>query len=166
MKNDADEYNLLHRHFKKLMDHRFFGQSDIVFVPENNLGLEAAHMDTMVKDLPGVRTFWEKKDRPGVCKNGKNSRDYQFYLNNLLMENGLLFGDDTFTCSRDRTVENIKLLLEEQMRRYHWERQKAKDNFGKDRIAITGKVGSKQDDLIISVMMVAYWGRIIKNQRQ
>jgi hypothetical protein len=47
------------------------------------------------------------------------------------------------------------------MLRYHWEKKPAADAIGKDRYALTGKVGNKQDDLLIALAMAIYWPPII-----
>jgi len=47
------------------------------------------------------------------------------------------------------------------MLRFRWERKAAVDLLGKDRYTLTGKMGSKQDDLLIAVMMALYWGRLV-----
>jgi hypothetical protein len=161
VRDDYQEYLLLRRHIARLLENRHFRASHIIFIPENNLGLESAHLDTMVRDIPEVETFWEKDTRAGVCKTATNTRDYQFLLNHALSQGGLLFDRDLFTVSREQTADSMMATLQDQMMRYHWERKKAVDSMGKDRYTITGKVGNSQDDLLISAMMVVYWGRTI-----
>lgn len=134
----------------------------LVFIPENNLGLEASHLDTMVHDIAKVQTYWEK-DKPGVCKTLTMTRNYQFLVTNMLFSCGIRFHDELFTCSRDQTPAGIKSLLQDQMLRYHWEKKVAHDHFQTDRHTMTGKQGDKQDDLLIAVMMNAYFGRSILN---
>jgi hypothetical protein len=167
VRDDKQEYLFLHRHYRKLRENKNFREARCVFVPENNLGLESAHLDTMVSDIsPPVETFWEKPGRPGVCKDGKATRGYQFLLTNCLAEGGLRFDQDCFTVTREKTVQCMKDLLADQMNRFHWEKKKAADPvMGKDRYALTGKVGNQQDDLLITVAMIIYWGRIIVQQR-
>jgi len=156
VRDDREEYLLLARHYQRLLDSRHFRASRLVFIPENNLALESAHLDTMVKDIPGVTTYWEKPTRPGVCKDGKATRGYQFELSNALCHNSIRFDHDLFTVTREQTPQTMRNLLQEQMLRYSWVRKPAADAMlGKDRYALTGKVGSKQDDLLIATMMVS-----------
>jgi hypothetical protein len=151
----------LHRHFKRLNENRVWREAKKIFIPENNLGMESAHLDTMVQDIEGVETFWEKDGRPGVCKDGKATRGYQFILTNLLATEGLLFDRDLFTVTKEKTPQCMLDMLMDQMYRYHWERKKAADVvMGKDRYALTGKIGNKQDDLLIALSMIPYWGRV------
>lgn len=161
VRDDREEYLLLHRHYRRLREHRLFRDAKQVFIPENNLALESAHLDTMVKDIPGVRTYWEKPGKPGVCKDGRVTRAYQFNLSHALCEQTLHFDTDCFTVTREQTVASMKDALNEQMLRYHWEKKAAPDNLGHDRYALTGKVGNKQDDLLIALSMALYWPPIV-----
>lgn len=160
VRDDKEEYMLLHRHFRKMNENKMFRESRKIFFPENNLGLESAHLDSMVADLKDVETFWETEKKPGVCKDGKATRGYQFLLSNCLAEGGLRFDRDCFTVTREKTVQCMKDQLADQMYRFHWEKKKAPDVMGKDRYALTGKIGSMQDDLLITVAMIIYWGRV------
>ncbi len=165
MRDDREEYLLLHRHYKRLFENKHFRESKHIFIPENNLGLESAHLNSMVADIPNVETFWEKDNRPGVCKDGKATRGYQFLLTNCLAQGSLHFDRDLFSVSREKTAQCMRDVLEDQMLRFHWSCKKANDVHGKDRYSLTAKVGNKQDDLLIAVAMLPYWGRIIMNDR-
>ena len=57
--------------------------------------------------------------------------------------------------------ENKLAMLEDEMGRFHWSVKKANDEYGKDKIKLTGKIGNAQDDLLIAVAMVVYVGRMI-----
>lgn len=151
---------MIQRHYLKLQSKRHLREAKLIFIPENNLGLEAAHLDTMVHRIPGVQTYWQK-DKPGVHKDGNATRGYQFLLTSCLSENTLLIDEDCFTVTRERTVQDMLDVLQDQMLRYHWEKKKATDVFGNDRYTLTGKVGNKQDDLLITLEMALYWGRAI-----
>jgi len=144
---------------------RNFREAKQIFIPENNLGMESAHLDAMVADIHGVETFWEKETRPGVCKDGKATRGYQFLLTNCLAQGGLRFDRDLYTVTREKTVPCMLDMLNDQMLRFHWEKKKAVDVMGKDRYALTAKVGNQQDDLLVALEMVLYWGRLIMAER-
>lgn len=161
VRDDKEEYLLLHRHYKKLKENKLWREAKLVFCPENNLGMESAHMDSMVKDIAGVEVFWEKPNKAGVCKNGTNTREYQFLLTNCLANGGLHFDRDCFTVTREKTVQCMRDQLEAQMLRLHYEVRKGNDAFTKDRVHLTAKLGSLQDDLLIATMMVIFWGRLI-----
>jgi hypothetical protein len=138
-----------------------YRNSKLIFIPENNLGLEAAHLDTMVHSIPGVETYWEKPTRPGIHKDGKATRGYQFLLTNSLAEGSVRIADDLFTVTRENTPQSMLDMLQDQMLRYHWEKKKATDVHGTDRYTLTGKVGTMQDDLMTTMSQDMYWGRAI-----
>lgn len=117
----------------------------------------------MVRDIPGVTTYWQNENRPGVRKGGPETRQYQFLMSNSLANGALKFDCNLFTVTREKGPKDMLMLLQDQMQRFHFEKKKATDNFGKDRFALTGKVGNLQDDLLITVMMLYYWGRIVMN---
>lgn len=160
VRDEKEEYLLLHRHYRKLNENKLWREAKKLFIPENNLGFEAAHLESMIADLKDVETFWEKPNKPGVCKDGKATRGYQFLLSNCLANAGLHFDRDLFTITREKTVQCMKDQLQDQMGRFHWECIKSADGKGKDRVKLTGKVGSQQDDLLITLAMIIYWGRI------
>ncbi len=161
IRNEREEYELLHRHYTKLMSNVTLRQSQFIFIPENNLGMEHHHLDAMVKDIPGVTTFWETEKKPGITKTEKSTREYQFLLSNCLANGGLRFDRTLFTCTREKTPQAMLDMLEDQMSRYHWAVKKANDEHGEDRTKLTGKVGNLQDDLLIAIAMIIYTGRII-----
>lgn len=156
VQTEAEQDALIRRHYQKMFDHPIFAQSKFVFAFENNYGgrVTASHLDTLVSDLP-VHVYWEK-DHPGVNKTGKVTRAYQLILTTTLAHNSLLFDSNLFTVTRTKDVQSMLNLAEEQMRRMHWEKKRANDNFGEDRFALTGKIGSKSDDLLITICMLLY----------
>ena len=166
VRDDKEEYLLLHRHYRKLNENKLFREAKKIFIPENNLGLEAAHLDSMISDLPDVETFWETDKKPGVNKSEKATRGYQFLMSNSLAEGGLRFDRDLFTVTREKTVQCMRNQLEDQSSRFHWAVRKSPDGFGKDKFKLSGKVGSLQDDLLVTLMMDMYWGRIFLAERE
>ena len=78
---------------------------------------------------------------------------------NLLLNKTLVFDEDAFTVSRGQTIDSIKAMLREQLERYHWAKKPPKDQFSKERITLTGKLGDKQDDLYVATSMCPYYGR-------
>lgn len=166
VRDDREEYLLLHRHYLRLCSKPMYRGSKLIFIPENNLGLESAHLDSMVADIPEVKTFWETPKRAGVHKDNKATRGYQFMLTNALASGGIVFDRDLFTVTREKTPDAMLDMLQEQMLLYHWETKKAADSMGKDRFSLTGKVGNKQDDLLITLQMLPFWGRHIMNNRE
>lgn len=161
VRNEREEYMLIHRHYQRLTDNHILKQSRLIFIPENNLGLEAHHLDAMVQDIPRVEVFWETSKKPGICKTEQNTRQYQFLLSNLLSQKGLLFDRDLFTVTREKTPAAMLEMTMDEMLRYHWSVKKAPDENGRDKVKLTGKIGNLQDDILIAICMVIHVGRTI-----
>jgi len=160
VKHSQEEADLLHRHFKRLQENKHWKAARKIFIPENNLGLEASHLHTMVKRYNDVTTYWETPNKPGICKTHQKTIDYTFLLNSMLGDKTILLDRELFTISKEQSSDSISNLLREQIERFHWEKKAAGDSFGKDRWAITGKMGNdKQDDLLIAVFMALFFGR-------
>ena len=161
MRNEREEYQLIHCHYNKLANNPILKQSRFIFIPENNLGMEHHHLDAMVQDIDKVETFWETSKKPGISKTEKSTREYQFLLSNCLAQSGLRFDRDLFTVTRERSPMFMLDMLQDQMSRFHWAVKKGGDEHSKDRVKLTGKIGNQQDDLLIAVSMVIYVGRMI-----
>jgi hypothetical protein len=44
VRSDKDEYLLLQKHYLRLQSMRYFRECQYWFLPENNMGMEAAHL--------------------------------------------------------------------------------------------------------------------------
>jgi hypothetical protein len=130
-----------------------------IFIPENNLGQEASHMMDMLKNHNDVRTFYQKKDEPGVRK-GPETADYYVYRTAELMRtNSLRFSIQLFTNTHNQTAATAKTELQHQLERYHVELKRARTEFEKTRRVVTGKCGpAVQDDLVIATMQGIFFG--------
>lgn len=97
-------------------------------------------------------------------KSATNTVEYQICVEDMLRRQLLHFHRDVFTNSKRflkgslDDASKIEQELRQQFERYHWEIKEAKDNFGKKKIAMTGKMGGAKDDLYVAVAMLAYWG--------
>jgi hypothetical protein len=49
--HELEQAALLARHFGAIDNHPLWRAAKKIFIPENNLGLEASHMDTMVSQM-------------------------------------------------------------------------------------------------------------------
>ncbi len=154
--------NTLRTHLDRLNEIPIFRSSIKIFIPENNLANEGSHMWHAIKDRSDVRCFWQKQDRPGVCKDRDTADEFQYIINVKLKNSALHFDREFFTTSTKHTAASIKGQLREQMERYHYEYESAKTLHGKDRQTITGKGGTTdQDDLMIGYAMNVFWPRMI-----
>ncbi len=133
-------------------------------------GLEASHIEKYTTKEPNVIVYYEDPEgRAGVRKSQENTSDYQIMIEDLLQKGFISFEQYLFTVSKghekaDGDTKSICTELRDQLERYHWEVQEAKDNFGKRRITMTGKMGGAQDDLYVAFAMLAFWGDVERTQ--
>lgn len=152
---------LIHKHINRLRDNPLYRSSRIVVIVENNLGMQGSTVEAMVHGLRDVEVFYENTEnaRPGILKTQHNTHQYQIVVEDLLMKDFICFDSGVFTNSVNYKNDVSKAMIElrSQMLRYHWEVKKASDVHGKDSVTLTGKMGGKQDDLYITLAMLAYW---------
>jgi len=133
-----------------------------IFIPENNLGLEASHMDTLVRRFAGVESYWETEKRVGVRMTNDLKREYQMFMVHSLYNRSLYFERDVFTTHRGKSVETIIGMYRAQTERFHWEVKPGSTAAADPRVAMTGKTSAQdengQDDLLIAGVMSPYWG--------
>ena len=108
------------------------------------MGLESSHIEKFVTRLPNVFVYHENaEERSGVRKSQQNTDDYQILVEDMLKKSRIFFEFNLFTVSKghekpDGSTKTIIAELRNQLERYHWEVQQAKDSFGKRRITMTG----------------------------
>ncbi len=161
VRDDRQEYLMLQRHYGRLKSIQRFRESVKIFIPERNLGMEAAHLNTMVMSIGDVETFYETPGKAGVLKTEATTRGYQFLLAQALASDGIKFDIDLFTTTPEETVETMLSLLMSDWSRLHWETAHAATAFGKDKHKLTAKVGNKSDDLGVATQQLLYYGRLI-----
>ena len=130
---------------------RFF-----VFV-ERNLGFEAEHHKRALDSLPGV-TFYvdEKAGRVGVNTTEAVKHAMAHLVVSMLRERRLHVLQEVYSADSHR----MRTLLREQMETYSAQYKSAPNTFGKDRLALSGKVGGMKDDLCICLQLSAYYTQI------
>ena len=119
-------------------------------------------MWNMVKTRPDLSCYWQKNDRPGVHKGKETADDYQYMFNSKLKNQAILFDWEFFTTSSRYNTTTIKILLQEQLERYHFAYEEPNTIHQNPRQTITGKIGtSEQDDLAIATLQAVYWARAV-----
>jgi len=155
---------MLSRHLDKLNNtNRYFKDAMKIFIPENNLGHEAIHMRGMIQHRNDIRTFWEKKDRPGIRKMEDTADNYVSFVEGYLRTNKLLFSTHLFTTSRGYTPKTVKAELQGQIEQYHVKIILPKHEFDKVKRIVGGKGSGNQDDLGISFYQCMFYGNAAKN---
>lgn len=166
--NELEQAALLARHFGAIDAHPLWRQAKKIFIPENNLGLEASHMDTLVRQFHNVFTFVEK-DRAGIHVGKGTKRDYQMFMVHSLYNHTLYHERDGFTTNRDKSAATIWGMARAQIERFHWEvKASHNETFADPRVGITGKTSAQdengQDDLAIAMFMAPFWGQKHKTE--
>jgi len=159
-------------HYQKIVTLKKFCNSQLIFIPENNLGKlpfiqsltlilhyflgnEATLLSSIVEHIANlnIKTYSEK-NRIGVQYTIRVAREYQFLTSLLLTERNILFDTDIFTTTHGQTAQDMLETLQDQMTYYHWG----------ERIPNTNSyelIGKEENNLFKALEMVLYWGRII-----
>lgn len=153
----------MRRHILQINSHPLWKQAHKIFIPENNLGLEASHLHSLVSEYPDVTTYWQHPNRPGVVMTHEAKNMYQKQMYTGLFNGKIVFERDMFTVSRKMTPEKTIGVLREQLERYHWELKLPRDNHGKSSWAMTGKMGNKNDDLCIATQQTYLYGHNLQS---
>jgi hypothetical protein len=149
------------RHIARIrMDIGRKGCKVFVFV-ERNLGFEAEHHKRALSHIPGV-TFYvdQKANRVGVLTTEATKHAMATLVVSMLEERRMHILPTLYS----NEPEAMRIRLREQMETYSAQFKQAPDTFGKDRIALSGKVGGMKDDVCICLQLAAYFTQL-ENQR-
>ena len=121
---------------------------------ERNLGFEAEHHKRALDHIPGV-TFYvdQKASRVGVLTTEATKHAMAQLVVSMLSERRIHVLSPLYSNEPDA----MRVRLREQMETYSAQFKQAPDTFGKDKIALSGKVGGMKDDLCICLQLGVYW---------
>lgn len=161
LKHPREASMLIARHYHELKKrfNSWMGATQLWFIPENNYGNEGFNLELMASQIEGVQTYQENDKRPGIWKTKQSTNDGFMLLNHLLMGDGLLFEDRFFTVSREQTPDSMKASFMDELLRFHWLKKKPNSDMDVERVKLTGKIGNKQDDLVVVAMHAIKYGR-------
>jgi len=118
-------------------------------------------MQSMIKRLNDVRTYWQKDDKPGVNKTASITDNYQYLLYSKLQAEDIIFDMDAFTTSTHMKFSAVKAMLRQQLEHMHYEFDPKRN-----KVHITGKSGpDQQDDLPVALQQAVYWGRVVMRDK-
>lgn len=173
VKTHIEQKKVLLNHLGALKkSNRYFSNVPLVFIPENNLGLEASHMEGMVQrnqHYPEVIIYKDQRTgKTGVCKTESLTSTYQVDTESKLLCDQILISEYFVTTSKQYRNNPGKILeeLKKQMKQYQWRYKDAPDEFGKRKTVLTGKVGGEQDDAVIALMMLVTWSQMFMHNRR
>ena len=131
----------------------FKGSRVFVFV-ERNLGFEAEHHHRALGDLPGVEFYMDHKaGRVGVLTTNETKHAMSTILNTMLRERRVHVAKEVVS----RDPRGMLVRLREQLEIYSYQFKQAVNTFGKDQVALSGKVGGMKDDVCICLQLGVYW---------
>jgi hypothetical protein len=117
----------------------------------------AEHHKRALEHIPGVSFYVDQAaNRVGVLTTEATKHAMAQLVVAMLAERRLHVLNPL--CSND--PEGMRLRLREQMETYSAQYKSAADTFGKDRIALSGKVGGMKDDVCICLQLAAYFTQI------
>jgi hypothetical protein len=129
--------------------------SPIIIYVERNLGHEAEHHRHALSDLYNVSfRVDESRNRVGVLTTNETKHAMATLLNVMLREKRVHVLGPTII-SKD--PKSCLLRLNEQLHVYGYQFKAGNDTFGKDRVAISGKIGGMKDDVAIALQLGVYF---------
>lgn len=176
---DINEYHVLHTILDKYYTVYFFCWSDRfcnVSVPvspflfyhpysQHNLGFEAEHHERALRGMQGVTFFRdERRQRFGVLTTHEVKHAMCTLTNTMLREKRVHMLQGDALISKERAA--LRTRLRDQLQIYSYQFKTAPDTFGKDRMALSGKVGGMKDDLCICMQLGIYHCSIIQGAMQ
>lgn len=149
----------------------------VVFIPESNLGNEAAHLERYVTNDSAVFTLREGgQGRFGVCKTETSTLEMYSTTRTLLAARNLFVDEACIgmptrdECVRKRMAGGSAAArtfmldkLRRQLHQYRWEDKNAATaaNSTRDRVfRLTGKRSRQNDDLTIALSMALHYRRV------
>ena len=145
---------LVQEHISGIRRNLYHTLSKIHIYVERNLGFEAEHHHRALGDLPGVDFYQDHKaGRIGVLTTNETKHAMSTVLNAMLREQRVHI--DPHLVSRDPRALLIR--LREQLEVYSYQFKQASNTFGKDQVALSGKVGGMKDDMCICLQLGVYW---------
>lgn len=148
------QFALVERHIDRIRDVSVLRESEIVVMVERNLGFEAEHHH---RALAGIHKTRHRVDhqaqRYGVLTTEEIKYGMMTMLNNMLRDQRVnlvepLLSEDPEGCRRR---------LKEQLSIYSFQFKSAQNAFGRQRVALNGKVGGMKDDICIALQLGIYF---------
>lgn len=148
------QFNLVKDHIIQLRKDLYRTVSKVKIYVERNLGFEAEHHHRALGDFPGVEFYVDQKaGRVGVLTDNNVKHAMSTILNTMLRERRVHIAPNVV--SNDPKVCLVR--LREQLEIYSYQFKQAPNTFGKDQVALSGKVGGMKDDLCICLQLGVYW---------
>lgn len=148
------QFALVERHIQRLRNLTCFRYSEIVLMVERNLGFEAEHHHRALAGIPNTRHRVDHQaKRYGVLTTEEIKYGMMTLLNNMLREQRV----NLLPVILSEDPEGNTRRLKEQLSIYSFQFKSAQNAFGKQRVALNGKVGGMKDDICIALQLGIYF---------
>ena len=148
------QFDLVQRHIHKIRQQTVFETSEIIIMVERNLGFEAEHHQRALAGIPLTRHRVDHTaQRYGILTTQDIKLGMMTLLNNMLRDQRVNLHTELVS---DDAKGNRKR-LREQLAIYSFQFKSAPDTFGKQRMALNGKVGGMKDDVCIALQLAIYF---------
>ena len=160
---------LLQQHVRALRGQPNLSSAYIIFIPENNLGQEAEHARYILKDERKLYTVHEKR-KAGVCTTHARKELYALNVLNYINSSNLHMAK-SIVCANPMMDANTRMSstkkeFVKQMVQFRKIILPSKQPFNNAKFIFTGKSKKgMQDDLVMTLMIAAFWGREFLKQR-
>ena len=127
----------------------------VVYIPEVEPGHSVSYGGFYLAGVEDVLTMRESAgDKYGVPKTDISTYEMFYQYQSMLLNDQVSFCDHLYSLTR--TPEDAKRNAIEQHYAYAWLIEEAVG--GRDpKVKLTGKMGGKNDDALITIMMTPYW---------
>lgn len=150
------QFALVEKHILKLRERDIFRQSMIYIMVERNLGFEAEHHHRALNGIPGTQhRIDHQAKRYGILTTEEVKQGMMTLTNNMLRAQQINVCADLVS---EDPVANRKR-LRDQLGIYSYQYKSAADVFGKQRMALSGKVGGMKDDVCIALQLGVYFSQ-------
>lgn len=130
--------------------------SEIIVMVERNLGFEAEHHERWFNGQPRLRFRVDHtSQRFGILTTEDVKYGMCTLLNNMLRDQRVDINENLIS---NNVADNLKR-LKEQLSVYSLQFKSAVNVFGKQRTALSGKVGGMKDDVVICLQLAIYFSK-------
>jgi len=148
------QFALVERHVHRLRQVRELTFSQVIIMVERNLGFEAEHHERALNGLPHTRfRIDHAAKRYGILTTEEVKYGMMTLFNNMLRDQRVAFREPLL--SEDPPAARRR--IQEQMKVYSFQYKQAVNCFGKQRVALCGKVGGMKDDVVIALQLAVYY---------
>ena len=150
------QFALLERHILRIHERPIFAHSPVVVMVERNLGFEAEHHQRALHGVPYTQhRIDHQAQRYGILTTEETKLAMMTLANNMLRDKRINVLDPLL--SEDAPAARRR--LREQLGIYSFQYKAAANAFGKQRVALNGKVGGMKDDVCIALQLAVYYSQ-------